>query len=115
MGKIKQRNYKIIKRADREYRQKEYELHKERVVKNREKLKAKCWYRKHPKYQLKRKQTEHEKRLSGERVYFEDKLYRIEKDYTRIKGVGIKYNGMIKYVRKKDLKPYKELKKSLTY
>ena len=113
MWKIKDNNYKIIKRADPNYRKQEYKKHNEYVQKNKDKLKEKNRYKDNKKEVQKRKIREYNYYLKDEKVIYNWNVCRILKDYNKKEWILININWIRIFVRKYKVKPYKE--KPLTF
>lgn len=109
--KIKEKNYKIIKRADKEFRKMEYKKHAEYVEKNKDKLKAKNWYKDLKLEAKKRKIREYNYYLQDEKVIYNWKICKILQDYKKWLWMLIKIWDFKIFVKKSQVKPYKEIKK----
>lgn len=108
MWKIKDKNYKIIKRADLNYRKQEYKKHNEYVQKNIDKLREKWWYKNKEKEKQKRKIRELERYLKDEKIIYNWNVCRILKDYNKKEWILINVNWIRIFVRKYQVKPYIE-------
>lgn len=111
--KIIDKNNHIKKRADREYRQREYRLHKEYYQKNKEKFKINNYYYKKNKKLIaeERKIREYNYYLQWEFVIYNNQKCKILQDYIKWKWVLIQVNEFKLYIPKYKLKPYKEKRK----
>ena len=107
MGKIKEKNYRIIKRIDPEYRKKQYEKYKDWYKKNKDRLNE---YSKKisqtEKVKAKRKEREYLQFCKWSIVIFRDEKCKIIETYKKWIWVNIIFNWKKMVLPKCKLIPY---------
>lgn len=116
IGKIKTKNYRIIKRLDPNYRQNELQRNKERRQKTDRYEYHKEHYNKNKIKRIRqRKLREYNQYLKDEKVIYNWNICKILKDYNRDNWILIDVKWIKIFVRKYQVKPYteKEIKLNL--